>query len=136
MDNKKLPIGYWIKQVDQLLTDGIDTIQARFGMTRSHWQIINLLSEEPLIKKQRLLETMRPFMDQAAAEQALAELSYKGLVAVLGDDVSLTDTGKKQHTECFEQQKECRQSVMKDITPDAYQTTIQTLQKIVENLKA
>ncbi len=45
MKSKDLPIGYWMKQADNLLTLGIDKIQAAFGFSRTDWQILNALKE-------------------------------------------------------------------------------------------
>ena len=41
MQAKKLPIGYFIKQADYLLTKGINEIQSSLGLTRTDWQILN-----------------------------------------------------------------------------------------------
>ncbi len=35
MKLKDLPIGYWIKQADNLLTQGINKIQAEFDFSRT-----------------------------------------------------------------------------------------------------
>ena len=135
MDSNKLPIGYWVKQVDQLLTEGINKIQATFELTRSDWQILNLLSERQFTGKQTLFSTMQPFMDSTTAGQVLAALKQKGLINFVDDSLELTDLGKKQYLDCLERQKEFRQKAVKDITPEDYQTTVATLQKITNNLK-
>ena len=136
MNNRKLPIGYWIKQVDKLLTDGIDSVQAQFGLARSDWQIIHFLSEQPSVETEKLLETMKPFMDSKVVEDILTQLCSKGLVNIINNhSLALTAKGKKQHADCLERQKEFRQTVMKDISEEDYLKTIQTLQKIVDNIK-
>lgn len=55
MQTKNLPIGYWIKQADQMLTKGIDEIQLLFNITRTDWQIINSINENNVIKKSELI---------------------------------------------------------------------------------
>ena len=45
MTEKNLPIGYWLKQVDKLITEQIDQAQAVHGVYRTEWQILNLLRE-------------------------------------------------------------------------------------------
>lgn len=135
MENKKLPIGYWVKQVDQLLTTGIDEVQAEFGLTRSDWQILNALAEESSIEKNKLLNLMNPFLDRGKTEETIKNLCNKDLISMLDNFLSLTEKGKKQHSSCFEKQKKFRQSAMKDIAEEDYEKTIQTLQKIIGNLK-
>lgn len=39
------PIGYWLRLVDSLLTERINTAQRRHSMTRVEWQILNVLRE-------------------------------------------------------------------------------------------
>jgi hypothetical protein len=40
-----LPIGYWLKQVDNLLNEQINRVHAASGITRSDCQVLNILSE-------------------------------------------------------------------------------------------
>lgn len=135
MDDHKMPIGYWVKQLDQLLSEGIDKIQSQFGLSRSDWQIIHSLSAQVEINKQGLLTTMRPFMDSSTAEKILEQLHSKGLLAITQNILKLTRKGEEQHAACLEKQKEFRQSLMKDISREDYLKTVQTLQKMVDNLK-
>jgi len=37
----KLPIGYYLKKTDNLLTEGINNIHKEFNLTRTDWQILN-----------------------------------------------------------------------------------------------
>jgi hypothetical protein len=63
MQSKELPIGYWIKQTDLLLTKGIDDIQSSFGMTRTDWQILNAVSEKAFVNRVDLINLILPFAD-------------------------------------------------------------------------
>ena len=38
----QLPIGYWLKRVDALLTTAIDQAQAEHGVSRTQWQVLNI----------------------------------------------------------------------------------------------
>jgi hypothetical protein len=51
MNDKKLPIGYYVKLVDQLFTERINAVQAEFDLTRVTWQILNFISEQVTAKK-------------------------------------------------------------------------------------
>ena len=134
MQTKKLPIGHWIKQADQLLTKGIDDIQSSFGTTRTEWQILNSISENGFIEKSHLTDLMSPFADTTGVENILAKFKIGHLINEEGNKVNLTEKGTELHSACFEKQKLFRQSIMTDISEQDYQTTILTLQKVVENV--
>lgn len=63
MQSNKMPIGYWIKQADELLTRGIDDIYSSSGITRTGWQILNSINEKEFIMKVDLTNLMKPFAD-------------------------------------------------------------------------
>src|SRR5438128_1050761 len=43
MDRKR-PIGWWVKQLDALLEQAVDSAVAGEGVTRRHWQVLHSLS--------------------------------------------------------------------------------------------
>lgn len=43
MENKSKPIGYWLKEVDRLIEDGLDRALVERDMTRRQWQVMNVL---------------------------------------------------------------------------------------------
>ena len=131
---KKLPIGYWIKQADQLLTKGIDDIQSSFGMTRTEWQILNSISEGGGIERLELTRLMLPFADTKSVENVLTKFKTGHLINDDDQKLILTDKGRELHLKCFEKQKIFRQSVMVNISEQDYQTTVLTLEKIVKNI--
>ena len=134
MQTKKLPIGYWIKQADQLLTKGIDDIQSSFGTTRTEWQILNSISEKGFIEKSHLTDLMSPFANTKSVENILAKFKIGHLINEKENKINLTEKGTELHSACLEKQKIFRQSIMTDICEQDYQTTILTLQKVVENI--
>lgn len=134
MQGKQLPIGYWIKQADLLLTKVTDEIQSSFGMTRTEWQILNSISEKDGIEKMNLINLMLPFADTKSVENILTKFKTRHLINEDNSKLNLTDKGTKLYSECFEKQKTLRQSVMVDISEQDYQTTVLTLVKIVENI--
>ena len=136
MQAKKLPIGYWIKQVDNILTKGIDDIQSSFGMTRTNWQILNIVSESETIDKIELTKIMSPFLGTDLIDGILTKLKERHLIDENDQKLILTDKGKKQHSLCLEKQKLFRKNTMTGISEQDYQVTVLTLQKIIENNKA
>lgn len=135
MQPQKLPIGYWIKQADNLLTAGIDAIHSNAGITRTGWQVLNSIHENGSLQKAALFSLLSPFANEQSLEQILMKLADDNLIEVKDDILFLTGGGKKLHQQCFEQQKAFRQKAISGITEQDYQVTVLTLQRIVENLK-
>ena len=134
MQSNKMPIGYWIKQADELLTRGIDDIHSSFRITRTGWQILNSISEKEFIMKVDLTNLMKPFADANNIKDILTKFKAEHLVNEEEQKLTLTDKGIELHKTCFEQQKIFRQKVMSGISEQDYQIAILTLQKIVANL--
>lgn len=134
MQTQKLPIGYFIKQSDDLLTKGINEIQSESGLTRTDWQILNSIAEKELTDKTELTTLMRPFADENSVNVILTKFKTHLLINEKDNKLFLTEKGVELHKTCFEKQKLFRETAMLDITEQQYQQTISTLQKIIENL--
>jgi hypothetical protein len=134
MQTKKLPIGYFIKQADDLLTKGINEIQSESRLTRTDWQILNSIAEKEQLNKAELITLMKPFADENSVNIILTKFKTGLLLSENGTKLSLTEKGIELHKTCFVKQKLFRVTAMLDITEQQYQQTISTLQKIIENL--
>lgn len=130
---KRLPIGYWLKKADALLTDGIDEVQAEFGLSRTEWQVLNTLADTPDIPHATLLAVMRPFIEETQLDTILNKFKTSGL---LDGKVPchLSAEGAQLHSECLTQQTEFRQKAMRGISEQEYELTLRTLAKLVDNL--
>ncbi|MPR32847.1 MarR family winged helix-turn-helix transcriptional regulator [Salmonirosea aquatica] len=133
MSQKRLPIGYWLKRTDTLLTEGIDAVQAEFGLNRTQWQILHTIAENPALEKEALAEVMKPFVSENQLVAYLDILIERGTVT--GQErFYLTEKGQQLHAECLDKQKEFREKAMLGVSKEAYEQTLSTLEKIVENL--
>ena len=133
-----LPIGYWLKQADELLTRRINEAQRANGLNRTDWQILNVLQEAGSATDEQLATSLQPFASAAALREAVAALSQRGLVAGHGsadDGYTLTMQGERIYETALASQKEVRQRSMKGISEVDYATTVRVLQLIVENLR-
>ena len=59
------PIGYLLKKADKLLTQKIDQLQAKFGLTRLSWQVLNSISEREVRSQSDLIELLNPLQKSA-----------------------------------------------------------------------
>ncbi len=135
MSPKELPIGYWIKKVDELLTNGINEIHSAFGMKRTDWQVLNSIKQDDGSLNSELTEIMLPFTDKDTLERTLIGFKQTGLIKKQGPKWILTEKGQETHKNCFKKQKSFRERTMNGISDQEYQTTYSTLKKIVENLE-
>jgi DNA-binding MarR family transcriptional regulator len=135
-----LPIGYWLKQADTLLTEQINKAHSTDGVSRSDWQVLNLLKETGGASRERIFETMRTFVEASNFDGMMSHLIERGwverrMVSKTGmEEFQLTEEGQRQHETIFARQKDIRQQAMQGISEEEYKTVIRVLQRIVANL--
>lgn len=129
----KLPIGYYLKKTDNLLTEGINNIHKEFDITRTDWQILNSINENAEIDRQQITEQLSEFANKDTISEAVAMLLSRQLIRE-EKYFSLTEKGKDLYQICFQKQKVFRQKAMENITEKQYLQTIEMLEKIIDNL--
>jgi DNA-binding MarR family transcriptional regulator len=135
------PIGYWLKQVDHLLTEQINKAQAVHGVSRSEWQVLNIIDETGSASKEQIFETMQTFIDRPNLDEIITHLMERGWVEQSGDhtpgtvEFLLTEEGHRQHESILAKQKEVRQRAMQGIREEEYATVIRVLQRMASNLQ-
>lgn len=134
MQQKRLPIGYYLKLADNCLTKGIDEIQSQHRLNRIEWQVLNSIYEKPAVLKSEILELMKPLADNQLVETIFTKFIDKSQVEVKNNMPTLTTEGKELHKSCFDTQQEFRKKAVTDISETDYQTTILTLQKLIANV--
>lgn len=134
LQQKQLPIGYYLKLVDSCLTKGIDQIHAKYGLNRIEWQVLNSINEKSEISKSDLFELMKPVTNSQSLEDILIKHRDKNNIMIKGDLISLTNEGRLLYRSCFNIQQEFRKKALNGISDDDYETTISTLQKIIANI--
>lgn len=134
MQPKDLPVGYWIKKADDLLTKGINKIHLSFNIKRTEWQILHYINESNSISEEKLVFVMEPFADKSAVENILSDFEKEELSIKESNTFSITQKGHELHNSCFTQQQLFRQKTMSGITDEEYKITVITLQKMVENM--
>ena len=131
----QLPIGYWIKQADNLLTAQINAAQSAHGLSRPEWQILNTLKESGGAGREQIFETLRTFVDASSFIELLRHLSERGWIEQTGsENFQLTEEGRRQYDVIFATQKEVRRRAMQGISEEEYTTVVRVLQRIVTNL--
>ncbi|MCB0212039.1 MAG: hypothetical protein KDJ52_22040 [Anaerolineae bacterium] len=95
-----LPIGYWLKQADNLITEHINQAQAANGLSRSDWQVLNTLAEAGPISKAQIFTFMRTFISTSELNAILTHLVERGWAETIAHEegseapLQLTEEGR------------------------------------------
>lgn len=138
--NAQRPIGYWLKLVDSLISEQFAASLEEHGVTRRQWQLLNLLGSTPHTSNE-LMTALAPFFDEVSPEgepaspaEHLTELLESGWVAQDGESYALTDRGRTSLERLTEIVEGMRERSSAGVTPEQYETTIATLQRMATNL--
>lgn len=135
MKDHKLPIGYYIKQADKLLSEKINAVQSEFGLTRTSWQILNSINTQGDMEKGKLVSLLFPFEDEKTISHELCNLTGDAVLKIANNEMlSLTEKGKRLFEVCARKQNEFREKSMLNISKHDYQTTVPTLEQIIKNI--
>lgn len=129
------PIGYWLKAADQAITARVDAAQRADGVTRLDWQVLNTIAEAGPCSPDRIVTTLKMFLDRPKLDAILDGLCGRGWIdADASGDVTLTEAGRDAKARVLARQEEVRRQVMRGISAEDYATTLRVLQSIVSNL--
>ena len=84
---ERRPIGFWLKLVDRLIDEGFDAVLGDAGLTRRHWQVLNLLQTEPATL-QRIDTQLAPFLRGAEATTRPSPMTWRLAVGSPGPRTS------------------------------------------------
>jgi len=140
-DLRNTPIGYWLKQADLVLTEHLGRALDDHGLTRFHWQVLNLLNQRGPTTRAAVSEAMRLFVDAAGVDGILDDLAGRGWLwrrehgGTGTTELALTDEGRQGHARVFELVDATRRRSQEGISEEDYATVIRTLQRMVANLE-
>jgi DNA-binding MarR family transcriptional regulator len=130
------PIGFWLKLVDRLIDDSFDALLGHAGLTRRHWQVLNLLQDAPATVRQ-VDERLAPFLDagEPTTRPVLDDLHGRGWIAWTdAGQAALTEAGSAAHADLRQQVANGRARLAAGITPQEYAATIEVLRRMAVNL--
>ena len=135
---ERTPIGYWLKELDARIEATLDRALAGEGVTRRDWQVLNALEPTPAARE-RVLDALRPFWGEGAIDpdDVLEALVARGWALRDADGrYALSPEGEATRAALLERVKELRMAIADGVTPEDYQTTIATLERMAANLAA
>jgi DNA-binding MarR family transcriptional regulator len=130
------PIGEWLRRADRAITRHMDAMLAGEGITRAHWQALNMVATHAGITREGLFAALREISDASALDQIIADLMGRGWVSrPQNERLELTDAGRTAHRSLAALVDGVRHRSMHGITRDEYALVIRTLRQLVANLE-
>lgn len=136
------PIGYWLKLVDRLIDQSFDDVFLRTGLTRRHWQVLNMI-RDGVSDATTVDSVLSPFASaggagspgQAAAVSAeISDLRTRGWIAQGGSGWEVTVAGQHAYHDLLDAVSVSRERLAEGITREQYDRTIATLEQMARNL--
>jgi DNA-binding MarR family transcriptional regulator len=138
MEHDRRPIGYWLKRLDRLIEDTFERTLAAEGLTRRHWQVLNVLRPEPATPD-GVATALDPFLgdDPPAGETVTGGLAGRGWVRLLDDGrLELTERGRQGHARLRRRVAALRRRVVRGVGEQEYAALIATLRRMAANLES
>ncbi|MDF2846572.1 MAG: MarR family transcriptional regulator [Oerskovia sp.] len=137
------PIGYWLKLVDRLIDQSFDDVFLRTGLTRRHWQVLNMI-RDGVSDATAVDSVLSPFAPAAGAggspgqaagvSAEISDLRTRGWVAQGGSGWEVTVAGQHAYHDLLDAVSITRERLAEGITREQYDRTIATLEQMARNL--
>jgi DNA-binding MarR family transcriptional regulator len=137
VQDDRRPIGYWLKHLDRLIEDAFERTLAAEGLTRRHWQVLNVLRRGPAPPAE-VAGALDPFLgdDPSAGETVTGGLAARGWVRLLGDGrLELTGQGREGHAALGRRVEALRRRAARGVSEQEYASLIATLRRMAANLE-
>jgi DNA-binding MarR family transcriptional regulator len=138
MTAARRPIGYWLKALDRLLEETLDRALAGEAVTRRDWQVLNALDATPA-DRDAVVEQLRPFwgVESSDPDAVLEDLLTRGwALRDAANRYALSPEGEVARAALLERINALRATIADGITPEQYNTTVDTLSRMAQNLQA
>ncbi len=131
-----MPLGYWLKLVDQLIDKQFAATLDEHGVTRRQWQLLNVLAQAPSSLEQ-LDAAVAPFLNpdgDETSEEHLAELVESAWVVRSEAQYALTEQGQSAFTRLAEVVARNRDQLTAGVSEEQYELTVAVLEHMARNL--
>lgn len=131
---KKLPIGWYLKEADSMITQYINASFESFGINRFQWQIMKQIDTHSKISKALYYHQVSRFLTESELEEILTALVSRNWVQQDGDMYAFTAEGKTVFANIADMQTENHEKILVGTTTDEYLATINFLETIIRNM--
>lgn len=130
------PVGYWLKVVDRLIESGFEEVLARDGLTRRHWQVLNVVHAGPA-DDEAVAQVLASFEAASGASVGSGELvllTSRRWLRREPEGYVFTADGEEHFRVLEERVAAFRQSVVEGVSEQDYATAIGVLEQVARNL--
>lgn len=128
------PLAFWLKRLDELLDTTFADALADEGLTRRHWQVLDVVSDEPA-PTTYLVDLLRSFSNSAGVDEVITELVSRGwLTQADGGTWDLTGTGRSAHARVGERVGAVRRRMTAGVSESDFTTAQSVLETMCANL--
>ena len=116
------PIGWWVRRLDALLEEAVDSVVTGEGLTRRHWQVLHSLATGT--------------EQETDVDTVVSDLVGRGWVVRQGTGrIGLTPDGAAAHDRVNRAVGRVRRHVADGLSRNEYERTILVLSRMVENVE-
>jgi DNA-binding MarR family transcriptional regulator len=132
MDDER-PIGWWVKRLDALLEEALDSVVADEGLTRRHWQVLHSLAGG-VDQEADVVAALADFPGDSSA--VVADLAARGWVdRPRSGLLQLTADGVAAHDRVSRAVGRVRRHTADGLSRQEYERTVLVLTRMVENVE-
>ena len=131
---EKLPIGWYLKEADSLITQFTDTAFETYHINRFHWQVLKNINTHGKISKDLYYHQVSRFLSEPALDELLESLIGRNWVQFTAGHYSFTDTGKQEYIAIEALQARNKEKIMEGISTDEDLAAIHFLEKMIKNM--
>ena len=130
------PIGYWVKNLDQLIESRLDAVLYRHDLNRRKWQALNVV-DAARTSQTDIARELQPFLETPEeAERLVDELLEGGWVSASDGVLQPTQIGRERMNLAAHDVTAERQRISEGISASDYETTVRTLSIMCRNLES
>lgn len=128
-------LGYWVRLVDRLLEIRLEHILASELLSRSHWQILSIVHQEPLTEADLEMQLL-PFVGRSNTPMRihLDDLMEAGWLDYHRGRYHIADGRLAAYTATAAKVQRMRRAVMVGISNEEYHIVMDVLAKVAGNL--
>ncbi|MEU9048646.1 MULTISPECIES: MarR family transcriptional regulator [unclassified Kitasatospora] len=130
------PIGYWLNRTDKALTRSMNGMLDEFGLTRTAWQVLNVIRDTPDAADTDVHTALAPNADLPTLTAAIdTALTDDWATRPAPGRLALTENGRRRLAAVEERISAFRELSMTGITAQEYHTAVSVLERMTHNLE-
>lgn len=130
----KMPIGWYLKEADSLITHFLNSAFETYGINRFHWQVMKNIDTHGAISKELFYHQVSRFLSKEELNKVLEQLLARNWVQQEQDNYSFTASGQEEYKQIAALQQSNREKILEGTTQEEYLATITFLETMIKNM--